>query len=119
MSTYHPRPGDVVSLSREGLRDVSRLGVLDTYEKMERSKRMHIIYVTPQPLTEPPLWGVEIDNPDINTLLLHSGMFQLVERPAVPWKNKVQPRVLELDEAIALGVATVTIERGVRHIKIG
>lgn len=119
--TYHPRPGDLVRLSQEGLNDVSRCGVLNSYEKMERASQMRIIYVTDEPLTEPdPLWGVEVDNPDINHLLLHSAMFELIERPAAPWANMELPRALTLEEAIDLGVATVTEEPGgVRVITIG
>lgn len=113
---YHPIPGDIVRLSSEGLDDVSRHGVLNSYDAMDRSKRMTIIYVTPEPLTEPePLWGVEVDHPEINRLMLHSGMFQLIERPATPRPNKVQPRMFNMEEAIALGIARVETHHDGKH----
>jgi hypothetical protein len=112
-----PLPGDVVRLNDQGMQNIHGL---TSAEMVRQAQRMVITYVTRYSMTSPePTWGITVDQPLINEFILSHHDVDLIERPAVPLPNKVIPKPLELDEAIALGVARVEIHNGVRKIILG
>lgn len=100
-----PIPGDVVRLNDQGM---DSIGGLRSAEAVRQAQRMTIVYVGPNLTAPEPTYPIEVDQELINFFLLSHHDVDLIERPAVPLVNKEQPPILDLDQAVALGIATVT-----------
>lgn len=114
-----PLPGDVVRLNDHGMQQI---GGLRSAEAIRQAQRMTITGVYPN-MTEPQeTYPIEVDQPLIGRFLLTHVDVDLIERPAAPAPNRLPPPPMSLEEAIALGHATVYSDdsgTGVRVIKIG
>ena len=102
-----PHVGDIVRLTDEAFGRLAR-----TRDAARRADRLIVTWVG-ENLTEPePTWPIQVDQKDINAFLIHSHDIELVERPAHPSapppEHDYDTPPLTLDEAVALGVATIT-----------
>jgi len=112
-----PLPGDVVRLNDRGMRSVCGL---KSSEEIRQAQRMVITGVwhdhTPG---HAPTYPIQVDQPLINRFLITQLDVDLIERPATPLPNRLPPRAMTLNEAVARGHAEVEMHDGVRHIIIG